>query len=628
MLPQTLASTPGAALGKGLAFFLLTLLGSGASLQAQDEYFVCDSGSDAIYRFVDANGDGLIDPALEVQTYYDDASPGPDLSVPSHLLVLGDTLLVSDSGTIDAVLAFRDVNGDGDALDDGETWTFYDDESPGPNLSTANGMALGPDGSVYVSDDGSGVRAILKLTDNNDDGDANDDGEVMVYSDESSLAITDPMSDPESVAVDPQGRVYVGDSATGRVVRLEDLNADGDALDPGEGVVFFSGDTPVAVTDIDALVVGPSGRVFVIDEDTGNVLVLEDTNGDGDALDPQEAQLFYDATSPGNSLSDPNDATLGPSGTLLVVDGALDTLLRLEDSNSSQFVSPDEVVDVLGDGGSLLSTPSGLGFRPNSAPITPPNLVSVQPSVGALAGGTQVTLAGTNLGGAVEIRFGGIVATDVVEVDDSTLQALTPPGMQPGPADVQVVTAGGSSILIAGFEYEAPTNLVITSVSPDRGSTAGGTEVQIAGSGWDPNQELSVEFGGLMAMVTSTSATEITVTTPPHPEATIHVVLMQGGASAIASGAYTYQTPFLRGDVDGNKTLDISDGIVLLNYLFVMGSSTPACLDAADIDDDGALALNDALLLLAYLFEAATPPAAPFPNPGLDPTIDGPGCAG
>ena len=92
------------------------------------------------------------------------------------------------------------------------------------------------------------------------------------------------------------------------------------------------------------------------------------------------------------------------------------------------------------------------------------------------------------------------------------------------------------------------------------------------------------------------------------------------GASGSGVGA-----SFQRGDLNSDSTVNLTDGVVLLNFLFVNGPR-PSCEDAGDLNDDGNLNLTDALVLLNYLFLNGPPPAPPFEEPGLDPTDDGLGC--
>jgi hypothetical protein len=84
---------------------------------------------------------------------------------------------------------------------------------------------------------------------------------------------------------------------------------------------------------------------------------------------------------------------------------------------------------------------------------------------------------------------------------------------------------------------------------------------------------------------------------------------------------------FRRGAVRGEASLDISDGIHLLGYLF-LGESKPPCLEAADADDSGSLDLSDAMRILSYLFLGDPEPPSPGPTTcGVDPTRDDLGCA-
>lgn len=82
---------------------------------------------------------------------------------------------------------------------------------------------------------------------------------------------------------------------------------------------------------------------------------------------------------------------------------------------------------------------------------------------------------------------------------------------------------------------------------------------------------------------------------------------------------------FLRGDITGEGTLNISDPVRLLGWLF-LSDPEPGCLDAADANDDGRVDLSDSVQVLSYLFLGNREIAPPFPGCGLDPTADALGC--
>ena len=93
---------------------------------------------------------------------------------------------------------------------------------------------------------------------------------------------------------------------------------------------------------------------------------------------------------------------------------------------------------------------------------------------------------------------------------------------------------------------------------------------------------------------------------------------------------------FVRGDADANGSINLTDGIVILNFLF-LGASSPACLDAADTDDDGGErpTLTDAVIIFGWLFSGGRAPSEPTPDApsyaaescGLDETEDMMDCA-
>lgn len=87
------------------------------------------------------------------------------------------------------------------------------------------------------------------------------------------------------------------------------------------------------------------------------------------------------------------------------------------------------------------------------------------------------------------------------------------------------------------------------------------------------------------------------------------------------------QMEFRRGDTNADATLDLSDSISTLAYLF-SGGAAPGCADAADSNDDGVLDLSDGINTLNYLFAGGSPIPAPGPEEcGGDPTSDDLACA-
>src|SRR2546426_7806107 len=217
-----------------LLFFCLLSSELGAAARGpRGVLYVCDSGADRIKGFSDIDRSGAVEmEALgEIFDFYDDSSPGPDLSTPSHMAVgpHGEVLFL-DGGSLDAVVALVDKNGDGDANDDGEVSIFYDKSAGGPKFSTPNTLIAAPDGSFYVADDGKTAPRIVRLKDLNGDGDALDPDEARIVYDMTALSLP-LLEDVESLAISPQGLLFAGDTTLQAIFTLRDLNGNGDFLD-------------------------------------------------------------------------------------------------------------------------------------------------------------------------------------------------------------------------------------------------------------------------------------------------------------------------------------------------------------------------------------------------------------
>ncbi|HEX8979164.1 MAG TPA: IPT/TIG domain-containing protein, partial [Parasulfuritortus sp.] len=156
-----------------------------------------------------------------------------------------------------------------------------------------------------------------------------------------------------------------------------------------------------------------------------------------------------------------------------------------------------------------------------------PTVTSISPSSGPTAGGTAVTITGTNFTGATSVTIGGAAATSVVVVNATTITAITPAGVA-GAANVAVTTPGGTGTGTGLYTYyAAPT---VTGISPTSGSTAGGTSVTITGTNF--TGATSVTIGGTAATsVTVVNATTITATTPAGSAGAANVAVTTPGGT-------------------------------------------------------------------------------------------------
>ncbi|MFE7542026.1 IPT/TIG domain-containing protein [Streptomyces platensis] len=130
----------------------------------------------------------------------------------------------------------------------------------------------------------------------------------------------------------------------------------------------------------------------------------------------------------------------------------------------------------------------------------------ISPNQGSTAGGTTVTITGTNLGGATAVKFGTKNAT--ITGNTATSVTVTSPSGT-GTVPVTVTTPGGTSNPLQFFYVGAPFK---STLSPVSGVTAGGNTVTITGTGLSTAS--AVNFGATAATPTVVNDGQLTVTVP------------------------------------------------------------------------------------------------------------------
>ncbi|MGA7627627.1 MAG: IPT/TIG domain-containing protein, partial [Methanoregula sp.] len=148
-----------------------------------------------------------------------------------------------------------------------------------------------------------------------------------------------------------------------------------------------------------------------------------------------------------------------------------------------------------------------------------PIVTGVSPTAGPLAGNMSVTITGSGFTGATRVEFGsGYPAPSFTVNSDTSITVYSPQGGQTAPVDVIVTTPSGTSLPnppADQFTYAKTPVMVVTSISPNVGPLAGGTQVIITGVGFTGAN--CVEFGGIAnatGAMTVNSDTSITVYSP------------------------------------------------------------------------------------------------------------------
>jgi hypothetical protein len=173
----------------------------------------------------------------------------------------------------------------------------------------------------------------------------------------------------------------------------------------------------------------------------------------------------------------------------------------------------------------------------NASPI----VTHVDPIAGSPAGGTTVTISGTNFTGATAVTFGSANAVSFEVNSESGITAVSPPGK--GTVDVTVTAPEGTSPFSVAdqFVYSLPPTL--TKLAPTKGPVSGGTTVTITGTNFVGTE--AVRFGGGAATgFVVNSATKITAVSPAEPAGTVDLtVTTSGGTTAITTVDHFKFTP-------------------------------------------------------------------------------------
>ena len=240
---------------------------------------------------------------------------------------------------------------------------------------------------------------------------------------------------------------------------------------------------------------------------------------------------------------------------------------------------------------------------PHVTAITPSaGTVSSTGNTGTVLGNTQVTISGSNFIGAVAVTFGTSPATSFSVDSAGSITTQTPQQSAAGPQIVTVTVNTGNNTLVTSpetnvtFTYLLPAP-VINSITPNTGTTAGGTSVQIFGQYF--TGATAVTIGGTaVTSFTVVSDTQITAKTGAHAAGnglSVQVTTQYGtGTSGTAAGnaaLYNYGVPPPTvssaapntGPTGGNQTVTISGtyftGVTGVTFGGVAATnlSTPSC---------------------------------------------------
>jgi hypothetical protein len=173
--------------------------------------------------------------------------------------------------------------------------------------------------------------------------------------------------------------------------------------------------------------------------------------------------------------------------------------------------------------------------------VAGPAVTKVEPNRGPEAGGTPITITGSNLNEASAVKF-GLIAAKSFKVESSTLiKAESPAGS--GKVDVTVTTPGGTSSVVSADRFEYVPAPVVEELKPNQGRESGGTSVTITGSNF--SEATAVKFGAAAAKSFKVnSPTSIVAESPAGAAGTVDVtVTTLGGTSSTGAGDHFSYLP-------------------------------------------------------------------------------------
>ncbi|MGG4107875.1 IPT/TIG domain-containing protein [Paenibacillus lautus] len=174
-----------------------------------------------------------------------------------------------------------------------------------------------------------------------------------------------------------------------------------------------------------------------------------------------------------------------------------------------------------------------------------PEVSSITPPSGPMAGGTKLAISGKNFMNGVKVKIGENYATSVTFNSSIYLFAITPPADQAGTVDVTIENSDGTTITVPGaFTYEVPPKMELISIAPSEGYTTGDEVVILNGKMFEKTSQ--VYFGDTLASgVVYYSQEKITARTPAWTqEDTVDVkVVNADGTISLLQQAYKYINP-------------------------------------------------------------------------------------
>ncbi len=328
--------------GLGCAF-MMALSVSVAAQQSvpftrSGDVLVVDTVGDRIVRLQDLDLDGAFTSPGESTVFFQSGTNGITVTNVNAIATAEDGTVYLSDPTAHLVVRLKDVDGDGAAMAANESQVFFSAANgSGIFLALNWALACSTDGFVYVAQANNatgGFDSVMRLRDLNNDGDAEDAGEAVDYA---RFAVGGAVADsvPSGLAIGNDGTLYyVNNGTSGAVAKgvyrmHDDVIPNGVCTDPGEVSIFF---TPTAVPSVTSqywsLTTDRSGNFFLHDTGAERIIKFNDLNADLVIQNASESLIYYSVPSASNMWG----SALASDGTLFVCeDQSPDRVYALRD---------------------------------------------------------------------------------------------------------------------------------------------------------------------------------------------------------------------------------------------------------------------------------------------------------
>lgn len=314
--------------------------------------------------------------------------------------------------------------------------------------------------------------------------------------------------------------VAVGSNTSGSVTIASSSN---------NGSSWTTHSNPFIGTGAHGLSVTWTGSTFIASGSVSSASVFAATSPDGATWTARSTPLDGNTTDTANIV-----AWNGSSQALLGFSVSSDPTVLYSSSGTTWTAASDPPLT----GGRVLSAAWGI--------ITPPapTVTAVSPTFGPTAGGASVEVSGTSFTSASVVHFGASVSPHFSVISAAEIIAVSP-AQSAGTVNVTVTTPYGSSPTTTAdhYTYNSPASVAVSSISPASGSTAGGTSVDIFGSGF--TSASAVHFGASSASFIVDSDGEIVATSPAGSAGSVNVTVSSpyGTSSTSSADVFTFITP-------------------------------------------------------------------------------------